>query len=385
MTKKSGESLTTLLRGLAELASLPLEQASAMHPGVYISEDFLKLERERIFSKQWLCAGLAADIPNAGDYLCFEIDTQPAVLLRQPDQSIQAFSNVCRHRMMTLLAGKGSCHRIVCPYHAWTYGIDGKLIAAPHMDDREDFEKKSISLPEIRCEIWHGWIYVTLDQEVKSISELLSGLEPLVSPYRMADYVPIDRQEHVWSTNWKQLTENFMEGYHLPVTHKATVGGYFPVEDTQFSSDPPNNAFTYQFFTKTGDAPVGNAHPDNTHLEGKQRRTSILPTIFPSHMYMLAPDHFWYLSLQPRSPGEVVIVYGAALAPEVLAASEDPEGLIEKTKSFLDQVNAEDRMVVEGIYRGAKAPLAAPGPLCWLERENHEFTQYLARQLCSNV
>ncbi|MGB5706271.1 MAG: SRPBCC family protein, partial [Arenicellales bacterium] len=205
---------------------------------------------------------------------------------------------------------------------------------------------------------------------------------PLVSPYNMQHYMPIARQQHVWSTNWKHLTENFMEGYHLPVTHKATVGGYFPVEDTQFSEQKPDPAFTYQFFTKTGDAPVGTAHPDNRHLKGKQRRTSILPSVFPSHMYALAPDHFWYLSLQPLGPGEVAILYGAALAPEVLAASEDPEKIINETRSFLDQVNAEDRMVVEGIYRGAQAPLSIPGPLCWLEKENHEFTQYLARQLC---
>ncbi|MGI9319725.1 MAG: aromatic ring-hydroxylating oxygenase subunit alpha [bacterium] len=383
MPRKESEPLVKLLRNLAKLAALPLEKATAMEPGVYTSQEFLELERQRIFKQQWLCAGLAADISEPGNYTCFEIDLQPIVIIRQLDGSIQAFSNICRHRMMTLLEGGGSCRRIVCPYHAWTYGIDGQLIAAPHMQDRPGFDKSSICLPEIRCEIWHGWMYVTLDQSVEPVSQLLAGMEPLVSPYKMENYVPIDRQDHVWSTNWKQLTENFMEGYHLPVTHKNTVGGYFPVEDTQFSKESPDPAFTYQFFTKTGDAPVGTAHPDNKHLKGKQRRTSILPTVFPSHMYALAPDHFWYLSLQPRSTGEVAIRYGAALAPEVLAASKNPEELIAKTRSFLDRVNEEDRMVTEGIFRGAQAPLSISGPLCWLERENHEFTQYLARQLCT--
>ena len=383
MPNNRPKPLATLLEGLTELAALPLEQATAMDPGVYTSEEFLQLEREKIFSKQWLCAGLAADIPEPGDYMCFDIDTQPVVVIRQSDGEIQAFSNVCRHRMMTLLEGRGNCRRIVCPYHAWTYASDGRLVAAPHMNERQDFDKSAICLPTIRCEIWHGWIYITLDPDIDSVSVLLGALDTLISPYEMENYVPIDRQEHIWNTNWKHLTENFMEGYHLPVTHKATVGGFFPVEDTKFSSAPPEPAFTYQFFTKTGEAPVGTAHPDNTRLVGDQRRTSILPTIFPSHMYALAPDHFWYLSLQPRSPGEVAIVYGAALAPEVLDACEDPEKLIADTRSFLDQVNAEDRLVVEGIYRGSRAPLAKAGPLCWLERENHEFTQYVARQLCT--
>jgi len=382
MSVKACKPLENILNDLSVLALLPLEDATAMDPGVYTSEAFLALEGEKIFRRQWICAGLSADIPEPGNYTCFDLDSQPVVIMRQSDGKIQAFSNVCRHRMMTLLEGSGSCRRIVCPYHAWTYGIDGQLIAAPQMQERPGFKNGEISLPKIRCEVWHGWMYLTLDQDAEPVSALLSGLEPLVSPYNMQHYVPIARQQQVWSTNWKHLTENFMEGYHLPVTHKATVGGYFPVEDTQFSEQNPDPAFTYQFFTKTGDAPVGTAHPDNKHLKGKQRRTSILPTVFPSHMYALAPDHFWYLSLQPLGTGEVAILYGAALAPEVLAASQDPEKLISETCSFLDQVNAEDRMVVEGIYRGAQAPLSIPGPLCWLEKENHEFTQYLARQLC---
>ena len=95
--------------------------------------------------------------------------------------------------------------------------------------------------------------------------------------------------------------------------------------------------------------------------------TSILPTIFPSHMIMLAPDHLWYLSLQPDGPGRVRIRYGAALAPEVLADQDDPESYKDKVRAFLQQVNEEDRFVVEGIAEGSRAPLSRPGPLCWLK------------------
>ena len=99
-------------------------------------------------------------------------------------------------------------------------------------------------------------------------------------------------------------------------------------------------------------------------------------------MISLAPDHLWYLSLQPLGHDKVKIRYGAALAPEVLAASEDPDSLIIEVISFLDRVNEEDRGVVEGIFKGSKGLLSSAGPLCWLERENHEFTQYIARCLC---
>lgn len=379
-------SLTTesVLSQLQTLADLPLDQATAMPPDMYRSDDIAALEQKHIFEQQWLCAGRSDTIPNAGDYLSYEIGAQPVVVIRQEDKSIKAFANVCRHRMMTLLEGSGHCkrNRITCPYHAWSYGIDGQLLGAPHMQNRPGFDKADYPLPTVRCEVWEGWIYVTLNPKVESVATLLAELHPLVANYRMADYVHISQQDHVWDTNWKMLTENFMEGYHLPVTHRDTVGAHFPVKETRFSAAPPNPAFTYQYFTKNEDAPVGNAHPDNTWLQGEERRTSLMPTIFPSHMYVLAPDHLWYLSLQPQGRTQVKIRYGIALAPEVLAASDDPEGLKAEVIAFLDRVNDEDKDVVEGIFRGAQAGLSVSGPLCWLEQENHEFAQYIARRLC---
>jgi len=165
------------------------------------------------------------------------------------------------------------------------------------------------------------------------------------------------------------------------VAHQQTVGADIVLDETSFARDVTSPHFTYQYFTKADGAFVGTAHPDNTHLTGQARQRSVMPTIFPSHMYVLAPDHLWYLSLQPRGTGQVEIKYGAALAPEVLAASPDPERLIADVKSFLDKVQEEDRFVVESISQGARAPLAQQGPLSWLEAEAHDFTRYLARRL----
>ncbi|MBX2870237.1 MAG: Rieske 2Fe-2S domain-containing protein [Acidiferrobacterales bacterium] len=375
-------SIDSILAQLAALAARPLDQAHAMPPEVYTSEHFLERERERIFRGGWVCAGRTDSLRSAGEYFCFDVDSQPVFVVRQKDGSFSAFANVCRHRMMTLLKGQGKCKRIVCPYHAWTYDVNGALLNAPHMDSRSEFDQTALGLHPVRLEVWHGWIYLTLNNDAPTVDSLLEKLSPLVAPYQMEHYVQILEEDHVWDTNWKQLTENFMEGYHLPVAHKATVGGYFPVEATQFAA-VPSPGFTFQFFEKTTEAPVGTAHPDNKTLRGKQRVTSVMPTVFPSHMYVLAPDHLWYLSLQPQGVSQVKIRYGIAMAPEVLETCEDPDKLIADTAAFLWQVNEEDRVVVEGIHKGAHAPLSTSGPLCWLERENHEFAQYLAAQLCN--
>ena len=375
------QSVTAILDELQALAAKPLEEATVPPKALYTSPEILALEQSRIFDKGWQCAGRADEIPAVGDYMCFELGPQPVIVIRDQDGTVHARANVCRHRMMRLAEGRGNTRKFTCPYHAWTYNLQGELVAAPHMDRTACFENSDLGLATVRCEIFQGWIYLTLDQGLPSIADQLAPLVPMIERYQQQDYVTIFSEEHVWNTNWKCLTENFMESYHLPVAHRSTVGAHFTVAENGIAESGMFNSFAYQTFTKSEGAPVGRAHPDNDRLEGRWRHTSVMPTIFPSHMYVLGPDHLWYLALQPDGPGRTRIRYGAALAPEVLAASNDREALIAEKKAFLDRVQREDQHVVEGIFKGAMSPLGAPGPLSWMEAENHQFAQYLARQL----
>ena len=374
--------LDPLLDQLKSLAARPLSQASAPPKDLYVLPEIHDLEQRRIFARSWLCAGRADELPSPGDYMSFELGPQPVIIIRGADGEVYARANVCRHRMMRLVEGRGSARKFTCPYHAWTYDIAGRLVAAPHMDRTDCFTRDDLALATVRCEIFQGWIYVTLDPDIPPVADQLAELAPLTDRYNQQDYVTIFREEHVWNTNWKCLTENFMESYHLPVAHRSTVGAHYSVKENTFDERGAFDGFTCQFFTKSDGAPVGRAHQDNTSLEGVWRYTSVMPTIFPSHMYVLAPDHLWYLSLQPDGPERTRILYGAAIAPEKLAGEEDRDGYLAATKAFLDKVQIEDRHVVEGIFNGAGSPLGVPGPLSWLERGNHEFAQYLARQLC---
>jgi choline monooxygenase len=375
------EQAERLLSELKERAQTPLARFRALPPGLYHSPEIHRLEIERIFAKDWLCAGLAAEIPNTGDYIASTIGDQPVVTLRGKDGAIRSFSNVCRHRMMVLLQGRGHCGRIVCPYHGWTYDLSGQVIGAGQMSRSEGFDKAEFRLPELRTEIWEGWIYVTLDATAPSVADTLAPLLPVVARYDVANYVPVAGEDYVWQTNWKLLCENFMEGYHLPVAHRQTVGAWFPPEGTRFP-DEVRDGFTYQTFTKTETATYGLAHPKNERLEGEWRYTSVMPTVFPSHMYVLAPDHLWYLSLRPKGVDEVQVRFGAALAPEVVAGlGEKRDAFVTELVAFFDKVNDEDRFLVEGLHRGTAAPLAAGGPLSWLEREIHDFAHYLSQRL----
>jgi phenylpropionate dioxygenase-like ring-hydroxylating dioxygenase large terminal subunit len=369
-----------VLAGLRAVADGPLSAATNMPPAMYHDDEILTLEHDRVFARDWVSPGLAAEIPKPGDRLTWSIADHPVLCVRGTDGSIRTFSNVCRHRMMTLVDGDGTGLRITCPYHAWTYDLEGHLVGTKHMEDTDGFDEADVCLPEVRTEVWQGWIYCTLNSDALPVAELLAPMEEFVARYGVPDYVPVHRQDETWGGNWKFLVENFMEGYHLPVAHRSTLGTWMPMDSVVFP-DRRHEGFTYQLFEKDENARYGRAHPDNARLEESWRSTTFMPTVFPSHMYILAPDHLWYLSLRPDGVDRVDLRFGIALAPEVYASLDDPEAWITEMVEFFTAVCEEDRRVVEGIHAGSRSPMASPGPLSWLEHEIHDLMGYLADRL----
>jgi phenylpropionate dioxygenase-like ring-hydroxylating dioxygenase large terminal subunit len=359
---------------LTASVAVPFEQAHAMPKSVYTSEDFNQTELDKIFRKDWVCAGRATSLPNAGDYTTMEIAGEPIMVLRDTDGTLRAQSNVCRHRMSTLLTGNGNTRSIVCPYHAWTYGLDGTLRGAPAMMHNDAFCKSDIHLPQIRCAEWEGWIMVTLNPDAQDVDEALKDVSDLIGHYRMGDYVETFRETHHWNTNWKVLAENFMESYHLPVCHAGTIGGTVDLAEMTCPEGLP--AFNYHWIMKNESFKLTLAHPDNKHLEGEDRRKTYLISIYPALLITLTPGYFWYLSLSPDGPDHVNILYGGGLAPEFVADPEADQHFA-TLKSVLDAVNDEDRGCTEKVYQGLCADLSEPGPLSHLERPNFDFARYI--------
>ena len=186
---------------LRENVSVAFESARAMPPSVYTSEGFLRKELDCIFGKDWFCVGRADALANSGDYTTLELAGQPIMVLRDKEGTLKAMSNVCRHRMSTLLEGSGNARSIVCPYHAWTYNLDGSLRGAPAMTQNEGFCKFDYRLPEVRCQEWLGWVFVTLNAEAPDVAVQLSKVENLVGDYNMTDYTQTFFETHNWNVN----------------------------------------------------------------------------------------------------------------------------------------------------------------------------------------
>jgi len=367
---------------LAQNVALPFDRARAMPRSVYLSDDFLRAEQEHIFARDWICVGRFDQFAEPGDYVTTEIAGRPIMVIRDAGGTLRAQSNVCLHRMSTLLTGAGNTRSIVCPYHAWTYNLDGQLRGAPEMVQNAGFDRKDYRLPQLRCDVWLGWVMVSLNPDPPALETHLADVAALIEPYGMADYSQTFQERHNWNTNWKVLAENFMESYHLPVCHAGTIGSFVSLDE--MDCPPGGAAWNYHSILKDPDAPLTNAHPSNTTMQGDQRRTTVLVTIYPALCITLTPGYFWYLSLRPDGPDRVEILYGGGLSPDYV---NDPQSQAHfaQLKDLLDRVNDEDRGCTEAVYRGLSSGLAEPGHLSYLERPNYDFATYISSRIQSGT
>ena len=193
----------------------------------YTDPEIYRIEQQGLLAKTWQFAGHASTIPNVGDYFTFEIAGESLFCIRGRDGDIQCFYNVCQHRAHQLVEGDGNSKVLVCPYHAWSYGLDGKLMAGPNIKSVEGFDKSEICLTTVKIEDFHGFIFVNLDPEAKSMDEWFPGVRQ-----ELADHVPdIDRLKPVeWveipeNCNWKVSVENYSECYHCTLNHPTFSTG----------------------------------------------------------------------------------------------------------------------------------------------------------------
>ncbi|MCF6433354.1 SRPBCC family protein [Leisingera sp. MMG026] len=378
-------SVDELLEAVTRNAALPDELAEATPPQVYTSPEFLELELDEIFNHEWFCVGREDEYENPGDYRATTIGRDPVVVLRDCGGVLRAMSNVCRHRMATLLEGAGNIRgRISCPYHAWTYNLDGQLIGAAHM--RENFNKKEVCLPQFQVEVWQGWVYVSLDPDAAPLGPRLAGLSKRLENYQLPKYRTLFRAEEIWDTNWKILVQNFTEGYHLFVAHAQTIE---PVMPTRLANAMHGGA-AYSLYEQ-GRVPGksyernSDMQVDNPLLSDEEREKAVLSAIFPCHVMSVVAERTFWLSLQPYGTDKVKVFWGADYYPG--AVPDDPEeraAYAAELKAGFDRINDEDKPIIGAIAQNARALAAAPGRLSPKERTVWYFQQYLAAQLCSN-
>lgn len=370
-------SLSTLTAEIAAAARKPLAEASTLPPGAYTSEALLALELEEIFAKEWICLGRVEEIPQSGDYFATRIGNDPLIVLRSGEEQIRVLANVCRHKSSQLVRGSGNVKRIVCPYHAWTYDLDGRLVHTRFMEDSQDFDQSRHRLPEVRSEIWGGFIYAKVDGQGPSVAERLAGLDARVGDYHMECMQLVCGDDEVWGANWKLLAENFTDSYHVFHTHRDSINRYTPMELTQLLQGDEAYSFNVNPLLKDAmsESPFEPFHPE---LSERHQLEFCMIGLFPAQMIALAPDRFFYMTLMPVGTGQVRTKWGVACY--------DPnptQETVANMNTLYRQLNDEDRPRIEAVQIGMRSRFAAPGRMSKYENLNWDFTRYLARRLAS--
>ncbi|MEM6941107.1 MAG: SRPBCC family protein [Pseudomonadota bacterium] len=356
---------------LAEIAALPDNAPRGLSGQHYVSPDYFQHEWQTVLHQGWHCLARADEIPNTGDYLALTLLDEPIVLVRD-GQTIRALSNVCQHRGMPLVQGKGRARRFVCSYHAWAYRTDGRLMYATRMKN-DGFDRNSCRLASFSCVERFGFIYVSLAEDPPDLDAELGDLATHLAPYEPEAYRTVHTATEVWQTNWKCLVENFMEGYHLSVVHPKTLHGYTPTELCK--KGPSGPGYTSYISNYPDHIPSrGRGAPG---LTPAQRHRSFLFAAFPCQVASIAPSLLVSLCLLPQTAERVDVrwtmsVYGDDLDEETIA----------QRIALWTEVNREDREKLELMQAALRSRHALSGPLAGADFEGTvlDFVRWLARQ-----
>ncbi len=299
---------------------------------------------------------------------------EPLLVTRGEDDRVRVLSNVCRHRANVVAKTAGNRKRFTCSYHAWTYDLTGKLVAAPLMVGSAAFRSEACGLPEFATEVWQDFIFVNFSGDAAPLAPRLDAFLPTITNYH-----PVGRhhqfvEEDEWRTNWKCLVENFMEGYHLSVAHQKTLHPITPTSLCRKISAP----FGMTAYASGYSPSVGERGPYHEDLKDSERRTSVLFSVFPNLVVAIVPNVTLYIVMDPVEADRVKLRWGLA---GTISDPDHPDVIAYRDLCFA--FNAEDREQLEGVQRGMKTRFFHSGPLAPPDYEGTiwDFLRYMAAKL----
>jgi choline monooxygenase len=257
------------VKTLAELLALydtnaPLKEAFTIPAAWYLDERIEDLERENVFGRNWIAVGRADQVAATGDFFTLELAGEPLVVVRGADGVLRAFYNVCRHHAAAVANTPcGTVQHLRCPYHGWTYGLDGTLKGTPEFAGVCDFDRTKNGLVPLRVELWEQFVFVTLDEEAPPLVGFLGDLADRIAPLGLGTLHYLERKTYTLACNWKVYVDNYLDGgYHVPHLHKGlnSVLDYteYTIENSEhysLQSSPMVSSQEHASFgaTRTGD------------------------------------------------------------------------------------------------------------------------------------
>jgi len=328
-----------------------IKTALSLNPKFYKSSEIFQKELDTIFKKSWIPIGYTNQFQKS-NIISTNIGKKPIILTKDKDDKIRGFYNVCRHRGCKLVKENQRKNVILCPYHKWSYKLNGDLMKTPKYEpEKEDFDKKDFGLLPVDIDIFKNIIFANPDGNLKSTKSIdfYSGAYKDISDYPLEDCVIMNTKQYHVKCNWKLLVDNFIEYYHLPSVHPelTTVSG---VDDHRCNQKEGKYiGFVTDPLTKSGTPLDYDYLPPMPGIKEKNKKIAIFHALFPNQFYFLFPNHIFSIILQPISP--TYTIEHAVLMGHKDICKDNKEKFDEIWK-FYDMVNNEDLEICEEVQKG---------------------------------
>lgn len=367
----------------------PLEQT--LPSEYYRSTEIYAREKDRIFCREWLCVGRASDLPNPGGSTVLDVIGESILLVRNGAGNLRGFYNVCRHRGAQLcgtsLPGRPARSGVVagkqirCPYHSWTYSLEGKLLAAPYLESSADFDPAKFSLYPVGVEAWGGFVFVHLTpSSATSLAEQLGPIPARIDRYPLERLTNAHTINYDVAANWKIIAENYNECYHCGGVHpelcdivpafRRNGGG-----NLQWERGIPHRegAYTFTFSGTTVRAPFPELNED-------ERLRHFGEAVYPNLFVSLCCDHVAAFILWPKGPERTLVDCHFLFMPEEIGRPGfDPSDAV----TFWDITNRQDWAICESVQRGIAARPHAHGYYAPMEDLSLDIRRYVGDRLGS--
>lgn len=365
----------------------PVDTALGLPNSAYTSESFLRQEYEKLLNPGWIGIAFDDDVAAPGDLFPVQLGAQPLVVLRDHEHNIRVFHNVCRHRGTRLVDRPCSKKRqIVCPYHAWAYGLDGSLTATPNfrgpqVNERLSFEKGTQDLVEVRSGVWNHVVMVNLSGDAEPLAEWTHDLDRRWSCYDLANTVAGNETGYDIRANWKLTLENFLESYHLPVVHPG-LNSYSPLSDHLVHVE---NRIMGQVSLNYQPDDDGQGLPRFADLPQERLTRAEYLLLFPNLMLSVTPDHYRVTLVMPVSAEAThqrwrFFFVGEASREPARAAARD--GVAQRVDSYTQ----EDISILERLQAGRHSPAYDGGRFSpYHETTVHHFQKLVAESLARDT
>ena len=345
-----------------------INEANGLPNECYLNDEYFKIEREKVFFNNWIVVGVSSSVPEGGDAKPFNLMGIPLLILRDKNNKIKVFHNVCSHRGMILV--KEECklkNTIRCPYHSWSYNFNGELIATPHVGgmnihETEGFIKSKSNLKEISTHVWMDLIFINVNKNKKDFEESIDPLEKQWSKFISKKDQKLIRHARDFGyfnmevkSNWKLAIENYCESYHLPWVHPelnrvSNLKDHYHIEDlAETFSGQGSNKYSQQFDGNKKLLTFPNWPKD-------LYQNSEYVSLFPNVMLGIHVDHFYAFWLEPLSNNNTREHFEMYYVGDESASSDEYKEIRKKNFAFWQEVMNEDVAAIEGMQKGRSSP-----------------------------